>query len=332
MNLQLLTLLAALATTNGTPAVSNWVADNVDITVDITNPNSAVEREYRELLEMDDEIAAEIDELIRRNSAFSEKGAGMESPLLQTKIEGRLKKVEDAYEDFIRRHPEHVRARLAYGSFLMDMGKELKGKQQWEEALALDEENPAAWNNLANYFGHRGPVKKAFEYYAKAIELNPVQSVYYQNLATTVLLFRKDAKEYYDMDEQEVFDRALSLYRKALKLDPNNFVLANDLAQSYYIIKPRRIEEAIAAWKDALRVAGDPLQKQGVLLHLARWYFIDENVEKAREYLDGVTNNVYASVKERIADNLDELENGNQDDAAVTPEEGAHTVRAGGVD
>ena len=79
------------------------------------------------------------------------------------------------------------------------------------------------YNNLANLYGHTGPVKKAFEYYAKAIELNPQEPLYYHNFGDTVYLFRKDAMEFYGITEQQVYDKALELYSKALKLDPQQF-------------------------------------------------------------------------------------------------------------
>jgi len=58
-------------------------------------------------------------------------------------------------------------------------------------------------------------VKKAFDYYAKAIELNPQEPIYYHNFGTTVYLFRKDAMDFYGITEQQVYDKALGLYSKA---------------------------------------------------------------------------------------------------------------------
>ena len=69
--------------------------------------------------------------------------------------------------------------------------------------------------------------------------------MYYQNLATTVYLYRKDAKEFYGIDEQQVFDKSLALYRKAMQLDPDNFPLATDYAESYYGIRPLRTNDAL---------------------------------------------------------------------------------------
>jgi tetratricopeptide (TPR) repeat protein len=203
-------------------------------------PDDPVEKEFEKLLEDDEAAQEEADKWIREANAFQAKGAGFSRETLTARIEQRLAPVKKAYADFLQRHPEHVEARLAYGSFLYDTHEEEEAVAQWERARQLDPKNPAALNNLAHHYGHQGPVKKAFEYYGKAIELKPDEPVYFQNFATTMYLFRRDAMELYGITEQEVFDRSLELYRKALKLDPKNFPLATDYAQSYYGIKPWR--------------------------------------------------------------------------------------------
>ena len=250
-----------------------------------------------------------MDKWIRDDAAFREQGAGLGSATLRARVEQRLKPVREAYDDFLRRNPDHARARLAYGSFLNDIQEEEGAVQQWERARELDPGNPAAWNNLANYYSHRSPVKKAFEYYAKAIELNPQERVYYQNFAATVFLFRKDAMEFYQIDEQQVFDKALALYRKAMKLDPNNFVLASDYAQTYYGIKPVRTDDALAAWEYALKVASNDTEREGVYLHLARFKLNARRFDEARKNIARVTNEVYAVLKNRLLRNLEKQEN-----------------------
>ena len=191
----------------------------------------------------------------------------------------------------------------------MGAQEEEEAVKHMERARELDPQNPAAWNNLANYYGHRSPVKKAFEYYAKAIELNPEESVYYQNLATSVFLFRKDAMEYYNIGEKQVFDRSLELYRKALKLDPNNFVLASDYAQAYYGIRPIRHNDALAAWEQALKIAGTDEQREGIYLHLARIKLDAGRFDEVRAHLNNVTNAMFAELKKRLVRNLGEREN-----------------------
>jgi tetratricopeptide (TPR) repeat protein len=271
---------------------------------------TSAEREYLKLLEADNAAQEEVDRWIRDNNAFRAQGAGVDDTTIGLRVEKRLEPVKQAYEDFLKRHPKHVEARLAFGSFLNDIRLEQEAVEQWEKARKLDPGNPASWNNLANHYGHRGPVKKAFDYYAKAIEINPKEPVYYQNMATTVFLFRKDACEHYAITEQEVFDKALALYRKALALAPNDFLLAQDVAQTYYGIKPPRHAEAIVAWERALKVAGDDVQREGVQLHLARVKSLSGNHEAARQHLNLVSNVHYTELKGRLARSIANREKG----------------------
>ncbi|MDB6122244.1 MAG: repeat-containing protein, partial [Pedosphaera sp.] len=248
----LIGLLGALVATNQPAAVSNLVTQTTGITVTVPDPNDPVEKEYKKLMVDDDAAQEEVDKWIQENNAFAEKGGGAPNSVLNERIRKRFEPVRKGYEDFIKLHPDHARVRLAYGAFLNDIKEEEAAVAQFEKARELDPKNPATWNNLANHFGHDGEVKKAFEYYAKAIELNPSEAVYYQNFGTTVFLFRKDAMEYYKIDEQQVFTKALELYQKAVQLEPNNFELLQDVAQTYYGIKPTRTEEALNAWTNTL--------------------------------------------------------------------------------
>jgi len=175
-----------------------------------------------------------------------------------------------------------------------------------------------AWNNLANYFGEHGPLTNAFIDYARAIELNPAEPVYYQNFATTVYLYRKDAREFFGINEQQVFDKAIALYRKAIQLDPDNFPLATDYAQSYYGIKPMRTNDALVAWTNALQIAGDEAEREGIYIHLARVKISIGRFDEARAQLDAVTNAGYTDLKNRLERSLVQHEHP-ETNAAVVP-------------
>jgi len=285
----------AVAPTNSPPAAAPGAVD-------------PVEKEYKLIMEADDAAQAEVDQWIRDNDAAVAKGAGVPSADLKRRIRDRFAPMRTAYEDFIQRHPDHARARVAYGSFLNDLQDEEGAQEQWEKALSLNPKDPAVYNNLANLYGHIGPVKKAFEYYAKAIELNPREPVYYHNFGTTVFLFRKDAMELYGITEQQVYDKALELYSKALKLDPDNFPLASDVAQTYYGIKPLRLEDALKAWTNTLALAHDEVEREGVYLHFARLKLQADRFPEVHVHLAAVTNQMYAALKNRLSHNLDEQE------------------------
>jgi tetratricopeptide (TPR) repeat protein len=301
-------LLSALLATNQPQAVSNLVQQQTGLSVAIPDKNDPAELELQRLMTDDDAAQAEVDKWIQENNAFAASGAGESKEELNRRILARFDSVRKAYEDFLRRYPNNARGHLAYGSFLNDTGDEEDAAAQYEKSRQLDPKNPAAWNQLANYYGEHGPTTNAFIYYAKAIELNSNEPVYYQNLATTVYLFRKDAREFYGLDEPQVFDKALALYQHAMKLDPDNFPLATDYAMSFYGIRPLRTNDALVAWTNALKVAHDDNEREGVFIHLARIKIAAGYFDEAQAQLEAVTNTAFAGLKERLERSLEKHE------------------------
>ena len=309
MNELLIGLVGALIATNQPLAVSNLIQQNAGGSVAMVNPNDPAEKELAQLMAEDDTAVTEVDKWIQGNNAFAAQGAGESKEALNRRIRARLEPVRKDYEDFLQRYPDSARGHLAYGSFLNDIGEEEAAGAQCEIATRLDPKNPAAWNQLANYCGEHGPLTNAFVDYAKAIELNPAEPVYYQNLAAMVYLFRKDARAFYGISEEQVFDKALALYRKAVQLAPDNFPLATDYAQTYYGIRPLRTNDALGAWTNALQIAHDDNEREGVYLHLARIKMAAGRFAEARAHLNGVTNAAFADLKRRLVQNLAEREN-----------------------
>lgn len=294
--------------TNQPAALSNLVTQTTGLTVTVPDTNDPVEKEFRKIMVDDDAALDQVDNWILENNAFAAKGAGVKAGEMNDRIHARLDIVRNEYKDFLQRHPDHARAHLAYGSFLDNIHEEDASVVELDKARQLDPRNPASWNQLANYYGHRGPVTNAFAYYAKAIELDPTEPVYFRNMATTVYLFRKDAREYYHINEQQVFDKALGLYEQAMKLDPADFELAHDLAQTYYGIKPLRTEAALKAWTNAMNVATNDLERQGIYIHLARVQLLSGRFAEAQQNLNAVTNDYYAELKKRVTRSLHQHE------------------------
>jgi tetratricopeptide (TPR) repeat protein len=311
-------LLGALLATNQPQAVSNLVQQQTGISVSIPNTNDPAEQELEKLMDADDAARDEVDRWIQANNALAASGAGESREALNSRIEARFGLVRTNYENFLLRHPNSARGYLAYGTFLDDTGKEAAGKVQLENSRQLDPKNPAVWNALANFYGESGQLTNAFEYYAKAIELNPSEPVYYRNFATTVYLFRNDARNYFGITEAQVFDKALALYQKAAQLDPENFELATDYAETYYGIRPLRTDDALAAWTNALKVAGNDIEREGVYIHLARIKMAAGRFAEAHAQLDAVTNAAYDVLKNQLARNMANRENTATNSAVVS--------------
>lgn len=280
------------ANTNTPPAAGN--AEKLD----------PVEQEYRKLLEADDASQEEVDNLLQRNNEAVARGAGLSDAELNRRIRDAFDPVRKRYEDFLKRHPNHVKAHIAFGSFLGDTHDEEGARTHWEKALTLDTNNPAIYNNLAGIYAHSGPLTNAFTFYTKAIELNPREPTYYHNFGTVVYLFRQDAGDYFKLNEAEVFNKAFQLYSNAMRLDPGNFPLASDVAQTYYGITPMRTEDALRSWTNAFRIARDDVEREGVHIHFARIKLMAGRFDEADAHLQAVTNRMYDVLKGRVAKNL----------------------------
>jgi tetratricopeptide (TPR) repeat protein len=298
-------LLGALLATNQPLAVSNVIQQQTGITVEVAA--DPTERELRDVMIADDAAHDEVNDWMHTNAI--PKADVTAQAELNRRILARFDLVRQDYEKFLRNHPDHAHGYLAYGSFLNDLGDEDGAKVQYENSKQLDPKNPAVWNNLANYFGEHGGLTNAFADYTEAIRLKPDEPVYYQNFATTVYLYRTDAKEFYHLTESQVFDKALGLYQQAMRLAPDNFVLATDYADSYYGIRPLRTNDALVAWTNALHVAHTDAERQGVEIHLARVKIAAGFFSEASNHLAAVTNAAYLDLKKLLVRNLAEHEN-----------------------
>ena len=297
-----------LATNSAVVAISNEVQSTTGISLPVVDPNDPAEVALHQVMVEDDQAADEVDKWIQDNNAFAAKGAGIPKEELNQRIRARFDLVRKAYQDYLLKYPNSARGHLAYGTFLNDLGEEDAGAGEYEKSKTLDPTNPAVWNNLANYYGEFSPVTNAFAYYARAIELNPNEPVYYQNFATTVYLFRHDATNFYNITEPQVFDKALSLYRQAMQLAPDDLALATDYAQSYYGIKPLRTNDALVAWTNALNITHNEVEKEGVYIHLARIKLGIGRFDDARADLNVITNSALADMRKRLERNLAEKE------------------------
>ncbi|HTH47986.1 MAG TPA: tetratricopeptide repeat protein [Candidatus Limnocylindria bacterium] len=310
--------LGVLLATNQPAALSNLVVHQTGITVTVPATNDPVELELQKLMVADDAAQEAANKIVDATQQPVDPLVAPAPLTLRARLEETYKPVREGYEDFLKRHPDHARGWMAYASFLHDIGDEEGSIAEYEKARELDPKDPAAWNNLANIYAHIGPVAKAFPYYEEAVRLKPDEPLYLHNFGTLVFLFRRDATNYFKCDEQAVFSRALALYDRALKLDPKNFPLASDVAQTYYGIKPpptttpeefrlaelHLADQALGSWTNALSIAGDGVEREGVYLHFARWNIRIGRFAEARTNLASVTNAMYLQVKERLERNL----------------------------
>ena len=154
-------LLAALVATNQPFAVNPLAREKTAAKLETAAPNNAVEQEYVRLLLADQSADEETDRWMLENDRLAAAGAGDSAATLRLRMKQRFEPVEKSYREFLERHPKHVKGHLAFGSFLNDLGREDEAAAHYLIARDLDPKNPAAWNNLAIYYGHNSPVTNA---------------------------------------------------------------------------------------------------------------------------------------------------------------------------
>src|SRR5690606_33914840 len=113
-------LRAALiaATTTNAPSISQVVEKASGIVEKLPTSDQQVEAELSALMVLDNAVAAEIDDLLARESALANSGAARQAGEIRADILARIARVRQKYEDFIQAHPDHAVARIVYGSFL----------------------------------------------------------------------------------------------------------------------------------------------------------------------------------------------------------------------
>lgn len=266
---------------------------------------AAVEREFRELLALDDRLHVEVDKWIRDNAELAESNAGVPAESLGEQVRIRLKEVEDAYVKFVAKHPKHIEARLAFGSYYSGLGEADKAIGQWVEARDLDAKNSVPWNNLGKAYGQKGNVSESIRHFTKASDLAPKQALYYRNLAAMLFAYPDQAARYYLIERSHVLPKVLSLFEQARKLDPKNFPLAADAAMAYLATQPLQADDAITAWNEALALAPDERSKAGVRIHLARIHAHIGKAKAARDILAEIKEPKFAALKAEILKKLD---------------------------
>jgi tetratricopeptide (TPR) repeat protein len=259
--------------------------------------DAVIEREFRQLLELDDKVHDDVDEWIRSNAKLAAKQVGVDPASLDLQVRNRLSEVGAAYAAFLNRHSGHVRARLAYGSYFSDINEIDKAMAQWKKALELAPKNPVAWNNIGKAYGKQGRIAEAFRHFAKAAELAPKEALYHRNLATLIFSYPDDAARYYLIDRSQIVPKSLELFKKARALDPENFTLATDAALAQLGTQPFEAKAALAAWNDALAIAPSPVEAR-IHAHLGQ-------VDAARALLAKVYETQFAELKAGILRKLE---------------------------
>lgn len=271
------------------------------------DPTPPGEKEYRLLLQFDDEQMAEVERL--RLELEQKSGEELERirPLNQRLISDKVFAVRGAYSQFLERHPQHLKAMMAFASFLYDEGETETALRLWRKVLDLDPKNAAAYNNLGNHYGHHGNWKQALAEYEKALALAPSEPVYRFNYASVMDLFRKEVASDRGWSEAETARRISAELKAARDLAPAEFAYAKAYAQSLDSVSPPDWQEALTAWKTCLKLAERPEERDFVHANAARVCMELADAQQAAEFIGAISLPSSAPMKEELERRLRQL-------------------------
>lgn len=269
------------------------------------------EKELEKILQADNAAITQITSWIHNNMDRIQEN-DTEREALALRIRDQLNPIRQQYLAFLKRHPNHARARVAYGSFLTHIDHRQGAIAQWKAALQADPRNAAALNNLATHLGTlalqtgqtRG-IQEAFRALDKAIQLHPKEPLYRHNIATLLCSFRQPAARYYKLKPQQITQKAIGEYDAALKLNPTRFEYAADRAETFLDLTPFPHEQAIQAWQSALTIAQTPDERDWAHLQTAIAHYKGGQwtlVEGALKRMTGEYHQTLASQLRRSAE------------------------------
>jgi tetratricopeptide (TPR) repeat protein len=147
-----------------------------------------------------------------------------------------------------------------------------------------------------------GEVKKAVEYYARAIHSVPNNADYHFNYANVVFLFRHDLHDATHPDSNGRITEALQHFAEATRLQPTNADYARAFAETFYSIPQPDWHEALKAWQHLYDLSAE---KDFALLNIARVHLKLGNKPEARAALAQVQDPKFARLKGRLSERIE---------------------------
>lgn len=202
---------------------------------------------------------------------------------------GQKQRAEDAYRKALAIQPGNARARLGFGSLLLERGETDKAVNELKQAAIADPGNKEVHRLLAQGYVRKGDQKSAdYERVLAGITPKVKEGPKVDHMAL--------AEQYRNAKD---FDMAISEYRLRLAEEPGDSVAQQRLGDC--LLAVGREDEAMSYYRDAIRNKGENPQLH---LNLAGIYerkaLLDEAVVEYRQVLASTPDNVQA--RQRLAD------------------------------
>jgi Tfp pilus assembly protein PilF len=216
----------------------------------------------------------------------------------------REQREQTGYEKFLQEHPDSADAHRAYAQFLFDNGNLRAAIVHWRTAQQIEPGNAATANSLGGAYLRMGRAAESAEQFRRAIRLERGNAAYHFNLANVEFMLRRELSVAWQIEISDLLRRALTEFREASRLSPNDAEYARAYAETFYAVPNADWSQAEAAWKHVLALSR---QRDFAYLQLARVSLKRGDAVQARLFLDRIINTRHDALKRKLREQADRL-------------------------
>lgn len=226
--------------------------------------------------------------------------------------EGEVEYAIQLFERALELDSANVRTLNSYGNLLIQEGKVERAIQIFETLSKIEPGNFITLNRYANLLVQKGEFECAINLFEKSLLIEP-ENIFILGGYANALIKKGDKDKAIDIlarkltvDDKDAIgfniianllsqegesDRAIQFLEKALELEPNNSILLN--AYSYTRLQyakqlegQKKYEDAVLQLLEIPLAAQQPYHANIVRLHLGRLYYLLNQPDRGKQYID----------------------------------------------
>lgn len=237
----------------------------------------------------------------------------------EDKFRRDLQELSNAYEDYLKKHPNYAAGYAAYGVLL---GKVSMRKQaamlllKSDELFLKDDANPGVrtpafirtWalvkNQLGNFVAEEGKPLEAVNYFLSAIDLTPNEPLYHYQLGTLLTEARDDFLKSGQWTRASLDKAMHGAFKRAAELAPDRLEFTYRYGESFYDLEQPDWEGALKVWADLEEKGKNDLERQTMRLHAANILIKQRKFEHALAMLASVSEEPLQKQRQKLTDDL----------------------------
>lgn len=213
-----------------------------------------------------------------------------------------LQQMDGIFAGLETKYPQSAAIVNGHAEFLWSVEEHARAVEKWQAAEKLDANFAPALDHLGDVAFGAGEVRKAADYYARAVRNAPNNATYHFGYANVVFLFRHELHDATHRDSDSLLDEALQHFAEASRLEPLNADYARTLAETFYVLPKPDWNEALKAWRHFYDISP---QKDFALLNLARVHMKLGNKPEARANLAEIQDPRFDRLKARLKERIE---------------------------